>query len=209
MAVCAHCERRKAKRKCPALGADLCPLCCGLLREKTLHCPPGCLHLALHRPYQEKKIIQKKQAFSEDVVEDERLSWLILNIEASLQTAAGASPDYSDKDAVLALEYAKEKIEKGKARLLVSEDRRTPKNEIGEAVFEAVEQSRYERKIILPQAVQVYQKEEKLKCLGQVILVVKHMARNDLGGRAYLEDLNRRFARLKESSQSKKIISPA
>jgi hypothetical protein len=207
-AVCGHCQRRKAKRKCPGLGADLCPLCCGLLREKSFYCPPRCPHLARHRPYQEKKIIQKKQTFSQDIVDDERLRWLILNIEASLQAAA-ADPDYSDKDAILALEYAKEKVEKGKPRLLVSEDPGRPRNELGEAVYLAVEQSRYERQIILPQAVQAYQKEEKVKCLEQVILAVKHTARTNLGSRTYLEELNRRFARLKDSSPSKKIISPA
>lgn len=45
MAVCAICERRKAKRTCPAKGAKICPQCCGEHRERTLDCPFSCTYL--------------------------------------------------------------------------------------------------------------------------------------------------------------------
>lgn len=208
MAVCSHCHRRKAKRRCAALGADLCPLCCGLLRERKLHCPPACPHLARHRPYQEKKIIKKRPAFAEDVQDDERLNWLVLNIEVALQKFAEVRPEFADRGVVLALEYAREKIEKAKPTLLVAEESRRPRNEPGEAVLQTIEQTRFEGKIILPQPLQVYRKEEKLKCLELTILGVKRLAGKDLAGRGYLEDLGRRFARVRDTSQGKRIISP-
>ncbi len=42
---CVHCGQRKGKRRCPALGGDICPQCCGEHRLKTIACPPDCVHL--------------------------------------------------------------------------------------------------------------------------------------------------------------------
>ncbi|OGD37775.1 MAG: hypothetical protein A2V45_13230 [Candidatus Aminicenantes bacterium RBG_19FT_COMBO_58_17] len=207
MARCSRCRQRKAKRQCPALGSDLCPLCCGRLREKELHCPPGCPFLTQHKPYQENKIIQKKRTFSEDVLQDERLNWLILNIEAPLREYAGQNPAFTDKDAVLALEYAKDKVEKNRSRLLLSRDEGRVRNEVGEAILVILEQCRFQRKIIMLQDVERYTTEEKLKCLENVILGIKYLAHGRLAGRTYLQDLARRLDRLKEFSEQKKILT--
>jgi hypothetical protein len=208
MAICSHCRRRKAKRHCPALGSELCPLCCGLLREKKLRCPPACPHLARHRPYQERRIIQKKIAPAEDVRAEERLNWLVVNIEAALVSIAQVRPEFSDRDAVLALEYAREKTERERTTLLVTEETRRPLNEPGEAIFRAVEETRFEGKIILPQPLQVYKKEEKLKCLEHVILTVKSLAGDALAGRNYLDELDRTFARLQGTSPGGRLVTP-
>jgi hypothetical protein len=208
MAKCTHCLQRKAKRHCPALGSDICPICCGQLREKTLHCPQGCRYLTQHKPYQEKKVIQKRRTYSPDIVQDERLSWLILHIEAPLKETAEEHPGFSDREAVLALEYAREKTEKEKTVLLLPQPSSPGQNEIGEAIFQSLEQCRYERQIILPQPMAGYSKGEKLKCLENVILAVKFIAQGDLDGRNYLQDLIERFGRLKGASGQKRIVSP-
>ena len=207
MVICSHCRQRKAKRKCPSLGSDLCPLCCGRLREKELHCPTGCRFLTQHRPYQENKIIRRKRTFSEDALQDERLNWLALNIEAPLLGYAGRNPTFSDRDAVLALEYAKERIEKKRSRLLLPREEARVKNEAGEAILMSLDQCRFERKIILLQDVEKFTTEEKLKCLVNDILGVTHMARDNLGGRAYLQDLARRMDRARELSSQKKLLT--
>ncbi len=194
MAVCAHCHRRKSKRRCPALGAELCPLCCGLLRGKTLRCPPACPHLARHRPYQEQRVIQKKPLHGGDVHRDERRDWLILNIEALLERIAAARPDFTDRGAVLALESAREKIERARPSLLITEPPGRADSEPGEVIFQGVDRCRYESKIVLPQALQIYKKEEKLAGLDQVIQAVKRLAGPGLEGRSYLENLASRFA---------------
>jgi hypothetical protein len=208
MAKCSYCRQRKAKRHCPALGSDICPLCCGLLREKTLHCPKDCRYLVQHKPYQEKKVIQKRQTYSPDIAQDERLNWLTLHIEAPLKESADKKSSFSDREAVLALEYAREKTEKEKTVLLLSQPNNPVQNEIGEAIFQSLEQCRYERQIILPRPMAGYSKEEKLKCLENVILAVKFMAKGDLDGRNYIQDLIERFSRLKEVSGQKRIVSP-
>jgi len=48
--VCSICEKRPAKRFCPAKGEKICAICCGREREVTIDCPPDCSHLvAAHR----------------------------------------------------------------------------------------------------------------------------------------------------------------
>ena len=43
--TCALCRQRKAKRVCPAVGADICPVCCGTKRIVELACPATCVYL--------------------------------------------------------------------------------------------------------------------------------------------------------------------
>jgi hypothetical protein len=207
MDLCSHCQQRKAKRSCPALGSPLCPLCCGRLREKELHCPPGCPYLSQHKPYQENKVIQKKGTFSEEVLNDERLAWLTLNIEASLKELGERRPTFSDKDAILALEYAKNRVEKGRSLIVFSEDERPSKNEAAETVLLSLNQCRFQRKIILPQNLESYTPEEKIKCLENTVLAVKHMARGRFDGRTYLQDLSRRLKGLQDTSNRDKILT--
>jgi hypothetical protein len=207
MAKCSHCQQRKAKRLCPALGSSLCPLCCGRLREKELHCPPACPYLSRHKPYQENRVIQKKGTFSEDVLDDERLAWLTLNIEAALREYGKRRAAFSDKDAVLALEYVNSRLKKGPGLIQSVQDEGAVKNEAGEAILQSLEQCRFQRKIILPQNLEMYSIEEKVKCVENTILGIKHLARGQLEGRAYLQDIDRRLARLQGTSAQDKIIT--
>jgi len=208
MTKCSRCGLRKAKRRCSALGSDLCALCCGRLRERELRCSPACPFLVRHRPYQESRVIHKKGSFSEDVAQDERLSWLTLNIEAPLLESAQRNPGFADRDALLALEYAKEKVEKGRSRLILSPGRESPaRNEAGEAVYASLDQCRFEKKIILPQDVEKFTGEEKLKCLDNVISGIKFLTKGDLAGRTYLQNLAHRMERLRELSSQKKLVT--
>lgn len=209
MPKCSHCRQRKAKRTCPALGSPLCPLCCGKLREKELHCPPACPYLSTHRSYQEGRIIKKKRTFSEDVLNDERLAWLVLNIEAPLHSHGEKHPGFTDRDAILALEYAKGRLNKSRHLILAAGEEGRVLNEAGDLVLRSLDQCRFQRRIILPQMLEVYTTEEKIKCLDNVILAVQHFSHGHLEERAYLEDLGRRLARLGKSPGSNKIITPA
>ncbi|HTU32852.1 MAG TPA: hypothetical protein VMF66_03520 [Candidatus Acidoferrum sp.] len=47
---CPICEKRPAKRFCPAKGEKICAICCGSGREVTIDCPIDCSYLvAAHR----------------------------------------------------------------------------------------------------------------------------------------------------------------
>lgn len=45
MAKCPKCSSRKGKRLCPALGVEICPICCGEGRLNTIPCPRSCEYL--------------------------------------------------------------------------------------------------------------------------------------------------------------------
>jgi len=213
MAKCEKCNKRKAKRYCVALGVSLCPLCCGLLREKEIHCPPSCTYLKQHKPYQEKRIIEKKQTSltskelsEEDILSDERMAWLAFHIEMPLKAFAEKKESFKDRDALLALAYAKEKIDKEKSILFMPDERAIPKNKAGEAVYKSIEECRYEKKIIIPGEKDTYEREEKIKCLDRIILSIKLLAKENIEGRNYIQRLLERFAQLKEISRQKKIV---
>jgi hypothetical protein len=212
MAKCSKCKKRKAKRYCIALNEHICSLCCGLLREKEIHCPPNCTFLKKHRPYQEKRIIEKRQPIisrkgspEEDILNDERMAWLAFHIEAALEEYSEKKTPFRDKEAILALEYAKEKIEKDKSLVYMPEEKSGPKDEAGEAVYENIEKCRYEKKIILPGETGSYKKEEKIQCLERVILSIKLLAKDNPGGKSYIEKLHQRFSKLNELSRFRKI----
>jgi hypothetical protein len=49
--LCPSCGQRKARRACPALGASICPVCCGTKRLVDIKCPPDCGYLASAREH--------------------------------------------------------------------------------------------------------------------------------------------------------------
>lgn len=42
---CKICEKKRARRFCPALAGEICPSCCGTERENTIDCPLTCEYL--------------------------------------------------------------------------------------------------------------------------------------------------------------------
>lgn len=43
--TCPLCRTRKAKRQCPGIGQQICPVCCGTKRLVEIACPPDCVYL--------------------------------------------------------------------------------------------------------------------------------------------------------------------
>lgn len=52
MATCPICQKRPAKRFCPAKGEKICAVCCGREREVTIDCPSDCPYLVSARRYE-------------------------------------------------------------------------------------------------------------------------------------------------------------
>jgi hypothetical protein len=202
-----------AKRACPALGTGLCSLCCGLLRDKEIHCPPSCVFLSRHKPYQEKRILERRlpgrtrDPFAEDdLIKDERLAWLVFQIESPVRIFAERAPGLTDKDILLAVEYARAKTEKGRSLIVLPGDNLKPKNELGEAVLQAVESARWRAPVILSSGLETYKKEEKLRCLDRTVGTVRFLMQNDPDGQRYIRNLVERFARIRDAVQDNKII---
>jgi len=49
--ACPICNKRKAKRLCPARAESICSICCGTEREVSIDCPSDCVHLIASRQY--------------------------------------------------------------------------------------------------------------------------------------------------------------
>jgi len=47
--ICPICQKRKAKRFCPAKTQSICSVCCGTEREVSIDCPSDCPHLVASR----------------------------------------------------------------------------------------------------------------------------------------------------------------
>jgi hypothetical protein len=61
---CAICEKRQAKRFCPAKGEKICAICCGEGREVTIECPIDCSYLiAAHRYETEHRKATPREEF--------------------------------------------------------------------------------------------------------------------------------------------------
>ncbi|MGH9326690.1 MAG: hypothetical protein ACRD2B_08415 [Terriglobia bacterium] len=69
--ICPICQKRKAKRFCPAKGESICTVCCGTEREVTIDCPSDCPHLLASRGYyEERRIVDwEKVPFREKRIE--------------------------------------------------------------------------------------------------------------------------------------------
>lgn len=133
------------------------------------------------------------------------MAWLAFHIEVPLKEYSEKKESFTDKNAILALEYAKEKIEKDKGLLFIPDEKSGPKDEVGEAVYENIEKCRYEKRIILPGETGSYKKEEKIQCLERIILSIKFLAKDNLGGINYIQKLHERFSKINELSRIKKI----
>ena len=49
--ICPLCGQRKARRACPALGQQICSVCCGTKRLTEIQCPSDCGYLAVAREH--------------------------------------------------------------------------------------------------------------------------------------------------------------
>jgi hypothetical protein len=216
MAKCARCDRRKARRRCPALGAEICSLCCGSIRGKDVRCPAGCEHLAPHASYQEQKVLDRRESGPAAAAParggaepDERTAWLLFSIEAALHEIDARSPGFSDKDALLACDYARDRIARGERRLIVPGEGLRPGNAAGEALVLTVGRCRFQRTSLIAGADEPYAPEERTAALDVVIRTIKALARDRWEGRTFLDRLDERFRPKRGPGSSSTLITPA
>ena len=65
--VCKICETRRPKRACPAVGGDICSLCCGREREVTLSCPLDCVYLQEARKHERPAEVDPREFPNQDI----------------------------------------------------------------------------------------------------------------------------------------------
>ena len=59
--TCPLCGLRKARRVCPALGHQICAVCCGTKRLVAIRCPSDCAYLAVVREHPPAAVVRRQQ----------------------------------------------------------------------------------------------------------------------------------------------------
>jgi hypothetical protein len=59
--TCPLCGRRKARRACPALGHQICAVCCGTKRLTEIQCPSDCIYLTSSREHPPAVVVRQQQ----------------------------------------------------------------------------------------------------------------------------------------------------
>jgi hypothetical protein len=106
---CPICQKRKAKRFCPAKAENICSVCCGTEREVTIDCPSDCTYLiASRRNEQEHRAIDwSKVPFAETKIPTSFVAAhqkLILAISYGICAYARDNRPLVDPDAVESLQ---------------------------------------------------------------------------------------------------------
>lgn len=198
MSLCTKCNKRLAKRACPALGVKLCQLCCGRLREREIHCVPDCPFLRSGRAYRQKRVLETSPKKTRSAPsEDKRLARLVFFVDAALAGQAAAHPEFTDGDALLALDYAREIVEKGRPRIIVPGAAARPVNETGELIVQALEAARPEESALVAVPTAAFTAAEKTNCLNWMAGNIRLEAGAGLKSRAFLDNLIGIFAEMR------------
>ena len=106
--LCKICGKRRAKRACPAVGGDICPICCGEQREVSLSCPLDCEYLLEAHEHEKALPVAEEEISNLDIQVDERFvaehEELLLFCIYSLLQAALRTPGAVDTDVLAALD---------------------------------------------------------------------------------------------------------
>jgi hypothetical protein len=84
---CAICQKRRPKRYCPGVRAEICPVCCGTEREVTVRCPSDCEFLIEARRHERPMEIDPEKIPHQDV----QLSDEFIESNADLITVLSAA----------------------------------------------------------------------------------------------------------------------
>jgi len=111
--ACPICEKRKAKRFCPAKAETICAVCCGTEREVSIDCPSDCLHLKESRRQdaERREIDWEKMPFRDTKVPSSFVAAhekLVLALSYSICLAARDNPQLVDTDVSAGLELLAE-----------------------------------------------------------------------------------------------------
>jgi hypothetical protein len=64
---CKVCQKKRARRFCPGVAGDICPVCCGTGRENTIDCPSDCEHLRESRLHERPLDVPQGQLPNSDI----------------------------------------------------------------------------------------------------------------------------------------------
>ncbi len=121
---CVICEKRKAKRFCPAKRASICPVCCGEKRGVEINCPLDCTYFVEGQKHHHQKLMQhrlKKEGAGSYIRRAElykRNPEIFAKLEKIFADSFRANRNITNADLVAALELVKNTLETEKKGLI-------------------------------------------------------------------------------------------
>jgi hypothetical protein len=203
MKLCQKCQKRKAKRSCPALKIELCSQCCGQLLEQGQTCLPSCNYYLKHLDYKKEKLSRKeaKQVeLPDDKEELQKLENLIFHLEVSLFDLIRSGGSLNDSLIYQALDQAMKELQRGRSRLILPGGLAGQKNPLAEHLLEVLDNVRLERNIIISGEISSASPKEKIKALSILqAYILKFIASHKENG--YIQDLLTRMEKISGHSQ--------
>ena len=138
---CKLCEKKRARRYCPGVQGDICPVCCGTGRETTIDCPSQCEHLQEARAHERLAPLSKGDVPNQDIRVTEQflqqnealVAWLGLALAEAMDSNKAVDRDAGEALASLIQTYRT--LQSG----LIYETR--PQNPYAAAIQQALKES--------------------------------------------------------------------
>lgn len=101
--ACPLCQRRRARRSCPALGQQICAVCCGTKRNTEIDCPTDCTYLqsaSAHPPAVVQRQQEQDLRFLLPILQGltERQHQILFMVQAFLRSDRLDAPALTDND---------------------------------------------------------------------------------------------------------------
>ena len=193
---CQSCNQRKGIRNCPALHSQICSLCCGTKRRRTISCPEDCSYLVSGRDYQTKRIeeaepIKKIREMSPDYMN---------NIEQSILTIQDTRfRNLQDSEVKEALENVLKTVETAERKIIYEYRSPNPRIQlVADSVYQTIEKHQKGEDGMWRVTV-----DETKACLKAIIIALKSLIKQNTESTVYL-DLIRQYAKgiIRESTPS-------
>ena len=138
---CKKCEKRRARRHCPGVGGDICPVCCGTERENTIDCPIDCEFLQEARRHDHPPQVTPEELPNKDIRVSEQflhdheevVVWLTMALAQAMEKERAV--DFDTREALEAIIKTYRTLESG----LIYETR--PQNPYAAGVQKALQES--------------------------------------------------------------------
>jgi hypothetical protein len=105
--LCKICGKKRARRYCPGVSAEICPTCCGTEREVTVDCPLDCEFLQAARQHEQlvplTDIPNKDVRISEDFIRDHEQLVTVLTMALAQAMQKERAVDFDAQEALEAL----------------------------------------------------------------------------------------------------------
>lgn len=209
MVLCTICEIRKPRRYCPGVRGDICAICCGEQRERTVHCPLDCEYLQEARRREPPPDVDPDNFPNKDIRLTEKFlrdhDQLFLYLSMRLTQSALEIPDVLDGDVRQALDGLVQTYRTLQSGLIYQS---RPANPMAAALFDRMQTSIEEyRKMSAEES--GLQTMRDADILGVFAFLQRLEIQHDNGrplGRAFIDFMRQQFPQPSEPPASSVIL---